>query len=100
MLSGEFRRPPKGGHRNWLSRRGDGVGEPEGEWDPENAIQEASWVDFSDWPLAKPWDLRNQKQFESMAPECEETPDGEEDCRARKIWMGLYDDFRERREVS
>lgn len=64
------------------------------KWDPQKVLQEAKYVHFSDWPMAKPW-VADLEVMEELKPRC---LDG--DCRAQKIWLGLYSDFRERRQVS
>ncbi|CAG8978281.1 hypothetical protein HYALB_00010278 [Hymenoscyphus albidus] len=67
------------------------------KWDPEKVIKEASLIHFSDWPVPKPW-LSNKAKMEQVAPKC----DGKQsqDCKAREIWFGLYEDFAKRRKVG
>lgn len=90
LLTGEFR---ASNHTAYLGNELE-------KWDPDAALAEAKFVHFSDWPVPKPWietpdTLREQKQ-----PTCEPIErTGEEDCRARDIWLGLYEDFRRRRQV-
>jgi hypothetical protein len=55
-------------------------------------------VHFSDWPLPKPWLLKNKAQVEPFQPECHLTDVGE-DCRDREIWLSLYADFAQRRKI-
>ncbi|OJJ00528.1 hypothetical protein ASPVEDRAFT_51698 [Aspergillus versicolor CBS 583.65] len=69
------------------------------EWDPENAIHEAQLVHFADWPAPKPWDRAEDDTLDEYQPPCDsnlETGD-ERDCRARDIWLWLYNDFTNRR---
>lgn len=88
LLTGEFRGKD---HKNYL-------GTDREEWDPVAIFNEAKFLHFSDWPVPKPWKpnpaLRKQNQ-----PACEDK-NGVEDCTARTLWNGFYDDFVERRSVS
>jgi hypothetical protein len=61
-------------------------------------LDEAKFVHFSDWPLPKPWLLKNKAQVEPFQPECHLTDVGE-DCRDREIWLSLYADFAQRRKI-
>ena len=89
LLSGEFRVEE---HRHYL-------GSLEETWDPERVIEEASLVHFSDWPLPKPWIMWPHQLIGQIMPKCKLGKLGNDDCRNKKIWMGLYDDFRRRRKV-
>lgn len=88
LLTGEFRAK---NHTRYL-------GSEEEIWDPEAVLNQAKLVHFSDWPLPKPWLAHTEEEQEKVQPDCYETDDGE-DCRDREIWLGLYQDFRDRREV-
>lgn len=90
LISGEFRSDD---HRYFL-------GHPSEEWDPQKALEEASLVHFSDWPVPKPWIMWPRNLLREKQPECRKQEDGQEDCRNRKIWLDLYDDFRHRRKVD
>ncbi len=70
------------------------------EWDPERVIAEASVVHFSDWPLPKPWVMWPHNLITEIVPNCKHASGGIEDCRDKKVWLGLYDDFRKRRKVN
>lgn len=88
LLTGEF---GSDDHTHYL-------GTDREEWDPVAIYNEAKFLHFSDWPVPKPWltmpdNLRAKKQ-----PACQ-VKDEVEDCTAREIWNGIYDDFRVRREV-
>ncbi len=89
LLSGEFRTDD---HRNYL-------GSSLATWDPERVIREASLVHFSDWPLPKPWIMWPHNLIGEIMPKCKIGDLGNDDCRNKKIWMELYDDFRRRRKV-
>lgn len=90
LLSGEFRAED---HGNFL-------GNDHETWDPERVFEEASLVHFSDWPLPKPWIMWPHNLIGDMTPKCKHRVDehGEGDCRDRKVWLGLYNDFRKRRK--
>lgn len=88
LLTGEFRAKE---HRKYL-------GSEEEKWDPDKVLEEAKFVHFSDWPLPKPWVLRNKVPDEKYQPECHPTDAGE-DCRDREIWLDLYADFARRMEL-
>lgn len=88
LLSGEFREKE---HQKYL-------GSEKEIWDPRKAIQEAKYVHFSDWPLPKPWKLKNNAQMKELQPDCH--PVGtDEDCQDREIWLELYADFARRRKL-
>ena len=88
LLSSEFRNEE---HENYLGNNYD-------VWDPEMMMQEVSLVYFSDWPLPKPWIMWPHNLIGKMTPECR-LQGGQEDCRNKKIWLELYDEFRKRRKV-
>lgn len=89
LLSGEFRTDD---HTNYLGSR-------LANWDPERVMKEASLVHFSDWPLPKPWIMWPHNLIGEIMPKCKIGDLGNDDCRNKKIWMELYDDFRRRRKV-
>ncbi|OTA38014.1 hypothetical protein BTJ68_02156 [Hortaea werneckii EXF-2000] len=84
LLSGEFRSID---HTAYL-------GNTDEVWDAEREIQQAKYVHFSEWPLPKPWQTRADDMLRDLMPKC----GGLDDCAERKIWLRLYEDFRERRE--
>lgn len=82
LLTAEFRSTD---HRAYLG--------PSGHWDPQAVLDEAALVHFSDWPLPKPWTLWSADALAEIQPKCEEGAA----CTERKIWKGLYEDFRVKR---
>lgn len=90
LLSGEFRVDD---HRNYLGNSLE-------KWDPERVLREASIVHFSDWPVPKPWIMWPHNLIQDAMPKCKLREVRElDDCKDKKIWLGLYDDFRKRRKV-
>lgn len=91
LLSGEFRADT---HKAYL-------GSEEEPWNGEAVVKEASFLHFSDWPYPKPWITTSQSNTEERKPKCRSVNGtAEEDCTDQKIWLWLYDDFRERRQAS
>ncbi|RYP18032.1 hypothetical protein DL765_004148 [Monosporascus sp. GIB2] len=86
LLTGEFR---GNSHEKYL-------GTDREEWDPVAVFNEAKFLHFSDWPVPKPW-LSNAAMREQHQPACE-MKNGKEDCTARTLWNGFYEDFAERRK--
>jgi len=88
LLTAEFRRPSYD-HATYL-------GQPEAlaKWDAQKVIDEAYLVHFSDWPLPKPWTMWPAEGLAEIQPNC---TDGGSTCTERRIWKGLYEDFRLRR---
>ncbi|KAI6798868.1 glycosyltransferase family 8 protein [Hortaea werneckii] len=84
LLSGEFRNID---HTAYLGNKDEA-------WDAERQIRQAKYVHFSDWPLPKPWQTHADDMLQDLMPKC----GGSADCAERKIWLRLYEDFRERRE--
>jgi hypothetical protein len=87
LLSGEMRRDD---HRAYL-------GPWEEEWDVSRVMGEARYIRFSDWP--------DENLEEEGPPKCRTTGSegqaaGGMNCEDRDVWMGLQEDFRERRKVS
>lgn len=91
LVTGEFRTKD---HRLFL-------GNDYEQWNPDKALNEAKVIHFSDWPLPKPWIMWPQGQLANMLPKCDKDPGTpkESGCRDRDVWLGLYDDFRQRRKV-
>lgn len=89
LLTGEFRGD---NHENYL-------GTDREPWDPVAVFNEAKFLHFSDWPVPKPW-LSTGSYREKEQPACVTTDNGKEDCTARMLWNGFYEDFAERRKVS
>ncbi|KAJ5083169.1 Glucose N-acetyltransferase 1 [Penicillium angulare] len=90
LLSGEFRRKD-----HWRY-----MGNNEERWNPDQALAEAKFVHFSDWPLPKPWIMWPQNLLAESQPMCDNNPGTPEEsgCRDRELWKDLYDDFRRRRK--
>ncbi|PYI36775.1 nucleotide-diphospho-sugar transferase [Aspergillus indologenus CBS 114.80] len=91
ILTGEFR------SKNHTSYLGNSL-EP---WDPIKILSEAKFLHFSDWPVPKPWIKADKKVVEEKQPTCDMNPQTglKDDCRARDIWLGIYDDFAQRRQA-
>ncbi|PYI05196.1 nucleotide-diphospho-sugar transferase [Aspergillus sclerotiicarbonarius CBS 121057] len=90
LLTGEFR------SKNHTAYLGNSL-EP---WDPVEILREAKFLHFSDWPVPKPWIEAPETVIAENKPECDVDPQTGryDDCRARDIWLGLYDDFARRRQ--
>ncbi|KAJ5256586.1 Glucose N-acetyltransferase 1 [Penicillium angulare] len=90
LVSGEFRRKD-----HWRY-----MGNTEERWNPDQALAEAKFVHFSDWPLPKPWIMWPQKLLSELQPMCDNNPGTPEEsgCRDREVWKDLYDGFRHRRK--
>ncbi|KAF2466634.1 glucose N-acetyltransferase 1 [Lindgomyces ingoldianus] len=86
LLTGEFRRH---NHSAYL-------GNLDEVWDAEKVLTEAKFVHFSDWPLPKPWIMWPHEGLSEMQPDCGGAR--EASCAERRIWKGLYEDFRQRRK--
>jgi hypothetical protein len=70
-------------------------------WDGAKVLGEAKFVHFSDWPVPKPWLQAPESVMKDYQPKCRESKDpGGQDCRDRDIWLNLYKDFSDRRQVS
>ena len=90
LISGEFR---FNDHRQFLGNSLE-------RWDPERVLKEASLVHFLDSPIPKPWIMWPHNMIQDEMPKCKlGIGAGGDDCRDKKIWLGLYDDFRKRRKV-
>ncbi|KAL2854097.1 nucleotide-diphospho-sugar transferase [Aspergillus pseudodeflectus] len=91
LLTREFRLKS---HSNYM---GNGVE----IFDPTKILQETKYLHFSDWPVPKPWFRANPRNVELTQPVCDMDPvTARADCRARDIWLGLYEDFATRRRVG
>ncbi|KAI0834334.1 glycosyltransferase family 8 protein [Hypoxylon sp. FL0890] len=88
LLTGEFRGD---NHQNYL-------GTDREEWDPVAIFNEAKYLHFSDWPVPKPWIQMSDSMRQDKQPKCE-TKNGQEDCSARELWNGFYNDFAQRRST-
>lgn len=86
LLTGEFR---KSNHSAYLGNTFE-------TWDADRVLKEAKLVHFSDWPLPKPWIMWPAEGVAEMQPDC----GGNKDvvCAERRVWKGLYKDFRARRK--
>ncbi|KAI1136832.1 glycosyltransferase family 8 protein [Hypoxylon sp. FL0543] len=89
LITGEFRGDD---HQNYL-------GTDREEWDPVAIFNEAKFLHFSDWPVPKPWIPMSDSMRQDKQPKCV-TKNGQEDCSARELWNGFYNDFAQRRSVS
>ncbi|CAG8899452.1 unnamed protein product [Penicillium egyptiacum] len=90
LLTGEFRSKK---HRAYL-------GNSDEKWDAEKMFKEAKYLHFSDWPVPKPWVKALPDLIEELQPPCELNPvtGYKDDCRVKTLWLGIYEDFRIRRE--
>lgn len=102
LLTGEFRRGVNE-HELYLYENdaGNWDGDEKLEWNPDAAIMEAKFVHFSDYPMAKPWIVKKNRKGEyGKEPQCFYPSDTSTlNCKARLIWVDLYDDFKKRRKV-
>ncbi|KAI1744409.1 glycosyltransferase family 8 protein [Xylaria scruposa] len=88
LLTGEFRGDD---HKNYL-------GTDREEFDPATIFNEAKYLHFSDWPVPKPWIPMSDNIRQDKQPKCV-TKNGQEDCSARELWNGFYNDFTQRRST-
>ena len=95
LLTGEFRGGPD--HSKYL-------GFDEGKrWDPDEALQRAKYLHFSDWPVPKPWVECAPQMWEEQMPKCFDRAGQQINgtgvglCRDRELWVGFYEDFQRRR---
>ncbi|KAI1325004.1 glucose N-acetyltransferase [Xylariaceae sp. FL0255] len=88
LLTGEFRGDD---HQKYL-------GTDRETWDPVMAYNEAKYLHFSDWPVPKPWITTSESMRQQHQPKCVDK-NGKEDCTARELWNGFYDDFKQRRST-
>lgn len=88
MLSAEFRTQD---HTKYLGS--------DEKWNGQQALEEAKFVHFSDWPLPKPWINAGEAAMAKQQPPCKDG-EGEPNCTDRDIWLELYREFSERRQVS
>ncbi|PQE23750.1 hypothetical protein CJF30_00008737 [Rutstroemia sp. NJR-2017a BBW] len=97
LLTGEFRRPVDK-HRGFWGKPKKGEEGVKKVWDPQEVLANSKFVHFSDWPLRKPWEMKDLEWL-GKGPKCVEAEEGD-DCRGRDIWNGFYEDFRERRVIQ
>ena len=91
LLTGEFRGES---HANYL-------GNDYEQWNPEAVLEEAKFLHFSDWPVSKPWLHSGESVISSNQPKCHASAAAEsENCTERDLWLGFYQDFMTRRQVS
>ncbi|KAJ5714703.1 CAZyme family GT8, partial [Penicillium malachiteum] len=92
LLTGEFRSK---NHDSYL-------GNTEELWDADRILKDAKYLHFSDWPVPKPWIAATRDVINNTQPPCEFNPatGQQDDCRIREHWLGIYKDFRTRRQVA
>lgn len=90
LITGEFRNNE---HHRFLNSA-------TARWDARQALKEAKYLHFSDWPYPKPWSGYSHIMHDEWQPACEITLEGEEDCSSRDVWDEIYDEFLARRQVS
>ena len=90
LVTGEFRANE---HHRYLGSVTD-------KWDARQALKEAKYLHFSDWPYPKPWSEYSHVTHDRWQPACVLTLESEEDCSSRDVWDGIYDEFLSRRQVS
>ncbi|KAJ5513114.1 hypothetical protein N7463_002666 [Penicillium fimorum] len=90
LLTGEFR---SNKHEAYLVNSGE-------TWDAEKVFKAAKYLHFSDWPVPKPWIKALPGVVEDSQPQCELNPATgyKDDCRVKNLWLGVYEDFKIRRE--
>jgi hypothetical protein len=91
LLTGEFRHKTDE-HEAYL-------GSPVESWNAREALNEAKFVHFSDWPMPKPWKKVSDEQIARYQPECRNVSVMDQDCTDRVVWLELRKDFSERRHV-
>ncbi|KAI4685772.1 uncharacterized protein J4E88_003608 [Alternaria novae-zelandiae] len=89
LLTGEF--------RHQIDQHEAYLGSPTERWNGRDAVKEAKFVHFSDWPLPKPWLNATEDQVARQQPSCRSLSEGESDCTDRDVWLELRRDFSERR---
>lgn len=67
------------------------------EWNADKVMSEVRLVHFSDGPMQKPWFVDGFESLRAYMPAC---TNGGKDCKDQKAWLGMYNDFCERRAVS
>lgn len=69
-------------------------------WDPDEILNEAKVVQYSDKGLPRPWVRAERAVLNRYMPGCREKEGfGGSECRERGIWLRLYREFIERREA-
>lgn len=89
LITGEF--------RAGLEEHARYLGSKEERWDGEKVLAEAKFLHFSDWPVNKPWLPAAPEVVAAHMPKCVVTTNETTDCRDQELWLGFYEDFRERR---
>ncbi|KAL1801680.1 hypothetical protein ACET3X_002022 [Alternaria dauci] len=89
LLTGEF--------RSDVDKHEAYLGSPTETWNARDALAEAKFVHFFDWPLPKPWLSATEEQTSKQQPSCRSVSEGETDCTDREVWLELRKDFFERR---
>ena len=90
LLTGQFR----GEHHEAY------LGSSKEAWNATEALAEAKYVHFSDWPMPKPWLEAKQEDWDKFTPDCRRISETEQDCSNKDAWLGLRTDFTTRREVG
>lgn len=70
-------------------------------WDVDSVMEQAKYIHFSDYPLAKPWVGAIEAMKSELMPSCKALPGNEAgglDCADRNAWLWLYKEFRDRRK--
>ncbi|KAJ1499157.1 hypothetical protein HMI54_012048 [Coelomomyces lativittatus] len=91
LLTGQF--------RNKADDHDAYLGSPTESWNARDALAEAKFVHFSDWPLQKPWLNATEKQIAEQQPPCKIESEEGLDCADCDVWLELRKDFSERRLV-
>jgi hypothetical protein len=99
LISGEFRAEDHGKYLRGNDESHRGVGETEEEWNATDIFNEAKFVHFSDWPVAKPWRENSRTLMDVHGPGCGRRA-GVNDCEGKAVWDWLYGDFAARRKVG
>jgi hypothetical protein len=72
------------------------LGSADETWDADKVYKEGKIIQFSDLPLPPPSVMWSEEALAEMQPKCGGSPEGT--CAERRIWKGLYKDFRNRRK--
>jgi hypothetical protein len=66
-------------------------------WRAKDALAEAKYLHFSDWPMPKPWLEALQEDWDRYTPKCKNVSETEMDCSDRDAWLEIRRDFTARR---
>lgn len=89
LLTGEFRK----------QEHSDYLGNDLESWNPDQILEEAKFLHFSDWPVPKPWLDASEVTIEQNQPACDRNSQTEQDdCHTRNLWLQFYADFKRRRQ--